>query len=73
MKDLYMSSSVYLKCKNNIVKELKDYVDNIYLDEFIEYYLIMGNAKVKINIVPGIINKMKELKKFNVVFLILLQ
>lgn len=68
-----MSSSVYLKCKNNIVKELKDYVDNIYLDEFIEYYLIMGNAKVKINIVPGIINKMKELKKFNVVFLILLQ
>ena len=38
-----MSSSVYLKCKNNIVKELKDYVDNIYLDEFIEYYLIMGN------------------------------
>lgn len=63
MKDLYMSSSVYLKCKNNIVKELKDYVDNIYLDEFIEYYLIMGNAKVKINIVPGIINKMKELKE----------
>ena len=58
-----MSSSVYLKCKNNIVKELKDYVDNIYLDEFIEYYLIMGNAKVKINIVPGIINKMKELKE----------
>ena len=63
MKDLYMSSSVYLECKNDLVKKLTDYVDNIYLDEFIEYYLIMGNAKVKINIVPGIINKMKELKE----------
>ena len=62
MKDLYMSSSVYLECKNDLVKKLTDYVDNIYLDEFIEYYLIMGNAKVKINIVPGIINKIKELK-----------
>ena len=45
-----MSSSVYLKCKNNIVKELKDYVDNIYLDKSIDYNVIMGNAKVKINI-----------------------
>ena len=68
MKDLYMSSSVYLKCKTDIVKELKDYVDNIYLDESIDYSLIVGNAKVKINIVPGIINKMKELKEFYQLF-----
>ena len=58
-----MSSSVYLECKNDLVKKLTDYVDNIYLDESIDYSLIMGNAKVKINKVPGIINKMKELKE----------
>ena len=63
MKDLYMSSSVYLECKNDLVKKLTDYVDNIYLDKSIDYNVIMGNAKVKINIVPGIINKMKELKE----------
>ena len=35
----------------------------MYWKESIDYSLIMGNAKVKINKVPGIINKMKELKE----------
>ena len=41
MKDLYMSSSVYLECKNDLVKKLTDYVDNIYLDKSIDYNVIM--------------------------------
>lgn len=75
MKQLYISSSIYLKyngsnkdnkeSEDNIVRGLISYVDDIYLDKSLDEKFASKNAKVKIHSAPELIKKMKNLENID--------